>query len=264
MQNIQKIQTKLFKIGVFCFPLILILLLQNLSSDKQHALWLNFLSASATVLGALPLLFFKEIPQKFFHSFLGFSAGMMLSASLFSLLIPALEQSLHSPILLGFLVFSFYLGVKIMQKIDLFLPHAHVENLPHHANLFLVVWAIFIHNLPEGFAVASAQNQSITWGIALQNIPEGAIVASALLSLGKSKTKAVFWALISGLAECVGGVLGIVLLGWHQTLLPFSLSAAAGAMLWVVFHEMLPVCYANHKLGLVFGIFLMAILSLFL
>ena len=141
-------------------------------------------------------------------------------------------------------------GMRLMQQMDRRFPHAHVENVEANAALpqvELVVAAIALHNLPEGLAVgvaaAAGADHGMSLGIALQNIPEGWIVASAMLALGAPPVRAALMALATGLVEPVGGLFGVMASTLAGAALPLALAAAAGAMLWVVVHEVLPSAY---------------------
>jgi len=216
----------------------------------------SLLAGLATGLGAIPVLFLRRPQQGLMAPMLGLAGGMMLAASFFSLLVPAVQTVAASaaPAALGLLTaIAFIAGTQLMQQMDRRFPHAHVERLDE-ANaaprLGLVVAAIALHNLPEGLAVgvaaAAGADHGMTIGIALQNIPEGWIVASALLALGASPTRAATIALATGLVEPVGGLLGVIATSIAGAALPLALAAAAGAMLWVVGHELVP---ASHKPG---------------
>ena len=144
-------------------------------------------------------------------------------------------------------------GVGAMQTLDRRLPHEHVEAVESSGmqpNVALVVAAIAIHNVPEGLAVgvaaAAGADHGMSLGIAIQNVPEGWIVASAMLALGAAPLRAALIALGTGLVEPVGGLFGVIASTVAGAALPLALAAAAGAMLWVVSHEMIP---ASHKPG---------------
>jgi len=216
----------------------------------------SLLAGLATGLGALPILFLRRPSARLMAPMLGLAGGMMLAASLFSLLVPAVQTVAASPApwLLGSVTAAAFLaGVAMMQRMDRRLPHAHVEDLeasgmqPH---VGLVVAAIALHNVPEGLAVgvaaASGADHGMTLGIALQNIPEGWIVASAMLALGAAPIRAALIALGTGLVEPVGGLFGVLASTLAGATLPLALAAAAGAMLWVVSHELIP---ASHRPG---------------
>jgi ZIP family zinc transporter len=187
---------------------------------------------------------------------LGLAGGMMLAASLFSLLVPAVQTVAASaaPWSLGLATAAALLaGVAAMHGLDRRLPHEHVETVESgglQPNVALVVAAIAIHNVPEGLAVgvaaAAGADHGMSLGIALQNIPEGWIVASAMLALGAAPLRAALIALGTGLVEPVGGLFGVIASTVAGAALPMALAAAAGAMLWVVSHEMIP---ASHQAG---------------
>lgn len=239
----------------------------------------SLIAGSATGLGTIPLLFCRKISDKNMPFLLGIAGGMMLAASLFSLLVPAVESvtelaknnSFFDSILIAIpTALALIFGAFSMQILDKITPHEHVEHKHADKNLMLVVAAIALHNVPEGLAVGmsvtSGFDKGMTVGIAIQNIPEGWIVASALLAMGVSVWKSAFLALLSGLVEPVGGVIGVILGGMAGTALPVVLSAAAGAMLWVVSHELIPT---SHKqgfetigtVGFMLGISLMTLLT---
>jgi len=216
----------------------------------------SLLAGLATGLGALPILFLRRPSEKLMAPMLGLAGGMMLAASLFSLLVPAVQAVAASaaPRTLGLITaLAFLAGTRLMQQMDRRLPHAHVEAIGSHQampRVGLVVAAIALHNVPEGLAVgvaaASDADHGMTLGIALQNIPEGWIVASAMLALGAAPLRAALIALGTGLVEPLGGLFGVIASTLAGGALPLALAAAAGAMLWVVSHELIP---ASHQPG---------------
>jgi len=207
---------------------------------------------------------------------LGLAGGMMLAASLFSLLVPAVQHvaASEAPWLLGLSTgLAFLAGTRLMQQMDRSMPHAHVETVEAGSplpNVALVVAAIALHNIPEGLAVgvsaAAGADHGMTLGIAIQNVPEGWIVASAMIVLGAAPLRAALIALGTGLVEPVGGLFGVIASTLAGSTLPLALAAAAGAMLWVVSHELIP---ASHKpgreaagaLGLASGFAVMTVLA---
>lgn len=221
-----------------------------------NGLQASLLAGLATGLGAIPVLFLRRPQPALMAPMLGLAGGMMLAASFFSLLVPAVQTVAAStaPTALGLLTaIAFITGAQLMQQMDRRFPHAHVERLDEAdatPRLGLVVAAIALHNLPEGLAVgvaaAAGADHGMALGIALQNIPEGWIVASALLALGTTPLRAAGIALATGLVEPVGGLFGVIATSIAGATLPLALAAAAGAMLWVVGHELLP---ASHKPG---------------
>ena len=222
----------------------------------REGLLASLLAGLATGLGALPLFLLRRPAPDAQAPLLGLAGGMMLAASLFSLLLPAIALVAGSaaPGFLGLLTaLALLAGAGTMQAIDGRTRHVHVERITMQdaaPRLGLIVAAIALHNVPEGLAVgiaaASGGGQAMTLGIALQNIPEGWIVASAMLALGAAPLRAALIALGTGLVEPVGGLFGVIASTVAGAALPLALAAAAGAMLWVVSHEMIP---ASHKPG---------------
>lgn len=238
---------------------------------------------AATALGALPALGLRSIPQRIEDSLLGMAAGMMLAASAFSLLLPGLAAG--SEILGGKLagaavvVVGMGLGVLLMLGLDEFTPHEHEKNGPYGAGyervsrIWLFVFAIALHNLPEGMAIGVSFSQAdmavglpLTTAIALQDIPEGLAVALALRSAGFSPLLSVLVAAGSGLLEPLGALIGVGLASGLAVAYPIGLGLAAGAMIFVVSHEVIPETHRNgHQtpatLGLVAGFALMMVLD---
>lgn len=214
----------------------------------------SLLAGLATGLGAIPVLFLRRPQATLMAPMLGLAGGMMLAASLFSLLVPAVQAVAASAAVLPLalmMALALLTGAAAMQHLDRQMPHAHVEQVEAGAatqpQIGLVVAAIALHNLPEGLAVgvaaAAGADHGMSLGIALQNIPEGWIVASAMLALGASPVRAALMALATGLVEPVGGLFGVMASTLAGAALPLALAAAAGAMLWVVSHEVLPSAY---------------------
>jgi ZIP family zinc transporter len=214
-----------------------------------------------TALGASLVFFFKNVHQKLLDAMLGFAAGVMMAASFWSLLAPAIELSEGKaypawlPALVGFLSGGVFLRV-----IDQFLPHLHVglvkaEGLPTRwRRSVLLVLAITLHNIPEGLAVGVAFGAvahglpaaslgaavALAIGIGLQNFPEGTAVAVPLRREGMSRRRAFWYGQMSGAVEPVAGVVGALAVMSMQSILPFALAFAAGAMIYVVVEELIP------------------------
>lgn len=216
----------------------------------------------ATVLGAAMVFFFREdlkpATQKIF---LGFAAGVMVAASVWSLLIPSMEmaeemgQSPALPVGGGFL-----LGGAFLMVLDRLTPHLHIgssdpEGLPAHlSRTTMIVLAVTLHNIPEGMAVGvvyagylsgtaqitAAGALALSLGIAIQNFPEGAIISMPLRAEGMSKGRAFWGGVLSGVVEPIGAVLTILAASVIVPALPYLLSFAAGAMLYVVVEELIP------------------------
>ncbi|WP_206099429.1 ZIP family metal transporter [Rheinheimera riviphila] len=237
----------------------------------------------ATSAGALPALWLKQLSQRAEDGLLGFAAGMMLAASAFSLILPGLaaaELQLGSAMSGSFLVAAaLALGVLLMLGLDTFIPHEHDKTGPcgpgHQQcpRLWLFVFAIAIHNLPEGMAIGVgfamndlAVGMPLASAIAIQDIPEGLAVALALIRIGMPAWRAVLIAAASGLLEPIGAVIGVGLSGGGALAYPIGLGAAAGAMLFVVSHEVIPETHRHgHQttatIGLMTGFILMMVLD---
>lgn len=238
---------------------------------------------AATALGALPALMLRGLPQRLEDSLLGFAAGMMLAASAFSLLLPGIEAGTeilgHKGLAAGVVVIGMALGVLLMLGLDEFTPHEHDKTGPcgpgHErcGRVWLFVFAIALHNLPEGMAIGVSFAQGdltvglpLTTAIALQDIPEGLAVALAMKAAGFRASLAVGVAILSGLLEPVGALLGVGLASGFAVAYPIGLGLAAGAMIFVVSHEVIPETHRNgHQtpatIGLMAGFALMMVLD---
>jgi ZIP family zinc transporter len=211
------------------------------------ALEATAVTAFATALGALPVLALVRIGASTQQALLGFGGGVMLAAAILSLLLPAFEAastlSGSSPGAVALVASGLVVGAFALKSLDRALPHQHLGGAERKSAL-LVALAIALHNLPEGLAVgvaaAGGEGASVTAAIALQNVPEGLVVAAALASLGVSRLIAVAAAIATGLIEPVGGAVGALVANASETATPWALSAAAGAMLFVVAHEIVP------------------------
>lgn len=238
---------------------ILLLDAANASSAVRAALAATLFTACATGAGALPVLVIRRIPDSGRDALLGFGAGVMLAASLFSLLVPALAsgaETTGSPGAGALLVAAgLILGALALMAADQWLPHEHfIKGREGTANtqargLWLFVMAITLHNIPEGLAVGVTQGSNgsaaLTLGIAVQNMPEGLIVAVALMTLGISRRKATALAFATGMAEPLGGLVGASAISHAAAMLPWGLAFAAGAMLFVISHEIIPETHRN-------------------
>lgn len=198
-----------------------------------------------TALGALPTLFLKRTSEKLTCAANGFAGGVMVAASIWSLIIPSIELGgRFGALAAGSGVF---LGAFIMLAVE-WLFERRSEN---NDNPFKTVAAITIHNIPEGFAVGIAfagalrgglslgAALALSAGIAVQNVPEGAIVSMPLAASGMKKSRAVTTGIMTGVFELLGAIAALVLTGAVSRLLPVSLAFGAGAMLWVVGGELL-------------------------
>lgn len=216
-----------------------------------------------TALGAGVVFFFKSIDRRVLNTMLGFAAGVMIAASFWSLLAPAIEMSedLGVPTWIPAVV-GFLLGGGFLRLIDRILPHLHLGNKIEEAEgiktswrrSVLLIMAITLHNFPEGLAVGvafgavAAGLQSATLagaialaiGIGIQNFPEGAAVSVPLRREGLSRFKCFWYGQLSGIVEPIAGVLGAAAVLLMRSILPYALSFAAGAMIFVVVEELIP------------------------
>lgn len=253
------------------------------SMALSYALPAGLIGFAATALGAIPILFIKSLPTKLEDSMLGFAAGMMLAASAFSLIIPGIEagNAIFDNKFLGagLVVIGIGLGVFLMLGLDQFTPHEHHQTGPCGAGyercgkVMLFVMAIALHNLPEGMAMGvsmSAGDLSVgiplSMAIAIQDIPEGLAVAMSLRSAGIKPKLALLIAIASGLLEPIGALLGVSIASGMAWAYPVGLGLSAGAMLFVVSHEVIPETHRNgHQttatIGLMIGFSLMMILD---
>jgi ZIP family zinc transporter len=272
---------------VISFIFISVLVLKSAFGEVQlyskYALIGGSAGFLATALGALPALFIKEIPRKLSDAMLGFAAGMMLAATAFSLLLPGIEAGTNfsgSAFLGGIIVvLGMTIGVVMMLGLDGFVPHEHLDSGPCGAGheqcsrAWLFVFAIALHNFPEGMAIGVGYAQGdlsvgipLTTAIALQNIPEGLAVAVTLRASGFKPTFSVLIAAATGILEPLGALLGVSLAGGYVIAYPISLGLAGGAMLFVVSHEVIPETHGNGNktlatIGLMVGFALMMILD---
>lgn len=224
---------------------------------------------AATALGAAGVFFARDLDRRVLDTALGFAAGVMLAASCFSLLLPALELAEGGPVphwlpaAVGFVA-----GGAFLWALDHALPHLHLGSPTEAAEgprsklsrSTLLVIALTLHNLPEGIAVgvafgaveangsfgaSVASAAALTFGIALQDIPEGLALALPLRREGMSRARAFVWGQLSGAVEPVGALLGAIAVALSNAVLPYALGFAAGAMVFVVIEELIPEAQAH-------------------
>lgn len=243
----------------------------------------SFLAGAMTAVGAVPVLFGKKVSVKVQDTLLGFAAGVMLAASFFSLIFPAIAiaEDLYGGVTAAaaVAVTGFIVGVSVIALANEWIPHRHfVQGLqgPSGAGtlkVWLFVAAITIHNFPEGIAVGvgfaggdTASATALAVGIGLQNAPEGLAVAVALLAEGYGRVPSFLVAAATALVEPVGGFLGVGAVSLFHPLLPWALTFAAGAMIYVISHEIIPETHTRGyqkqaTAGLTLGLALMMFLD---
>jgi ZIP family zinc transporter len=253
------------------------------TARMQGALLGGGMAALATALGTLPILFSQNFSQRTYDSFLGFGAGVMLAAASFSLVVPAIVASkeqgasamtaslmVGGGILLGSLLILLLARVPTHNLLD---GAGSAEQQSSLRRAWLFVAAVALHNVPEGLAIGVAyagidvaQANSLATGVSIQDVPEGLVVALALRTVGYGKFASIGLGIASGLVEPVAAVFGVMLIGISATLLPWGLAMAAGAMLFVICHEIIPESQKNGfgrsaMMSLVLGFIVMMVLD---
>ncbi len=242
----------------------------------------GFVAAAATAAGAIPALIGRSMTQRTADTMLGFAAGVMLSASYFSLILPGIDvaETMFGSLWIAAMVAAvgIALGAGFVAWLNAVLPHEHFltgregGDAAALARIWLFVLAITIHNFPEGLSIGvafgadRANGLSVMTGISLQDIPEGLAVAVALVGQGYTRRRAFLVTMATGLVEPVGALLGATAVSVSSALLPWGLTFAAGAMLYIISHEILPETHRNgHQnratAGLIFGLILMMFLD---
>lgn len=240
----------------------------------------SLIAGLAAGIGALPVLALRTISDRQQDVMLGFSAGVMLGATAFSLLLPGIEraEALYGSTLAAILIVSAgtLLGAAGLWGVHRLLPHEHLVKGAEHVRpgtqvkrIWLFIIAITLHNFPEGLAVGVGfgggdvgNGLVLTLGIFLQNLPEGLVVALSVLALGYGAPAAVGVALATGAVESIGGVFGAGMVSLVEPALPWGLALAGGAMLFVVSNEIIPETHRKGHdtpatFGLTFGFVLM-------
>lgn len=224
----------------------------------------SLLAGLATAVGALPILLIRKITDRIQGILLGLGGGVMLAATSFSLIIPgtnaAVDQGYTTFAAASIMVAGMTIGAVFLELVHRFLPHEHFfkgkesDHQSQLARIWLFIFAITLHNFPEGLAVGVgfgsgniSDGLTLATGIGLQNMPEGLVVAVALLSQGYSMAYSLGVSLLTGLVEPIGGLIGISVVVIAQFLLPWGMAFAAGAMLFVISDEIIP---ESHRQGL--------------
>ena len=212
----------------------------------------------ATVIGAAVGFLFKKISHQFSDIVLSFAAGVMLAAAVLGLILPSLEYGGRFGLLIT--VAGIFKGALCLNVIDKIVPHLHKmvgADIETHrdtnlSRVLLFVTAIAIHNLPEGIAAGvgfgagnTAQALIIAGGIALQNIPEGMVIIGPMLAAGVKPGKTFFIAMLTGLIEVIGTLIGYFAVSIASAILPFALAFAGGTMLYVISDEMIPETHTH-------------------
>ena len=212
----------------------------------------------ATIIGSLIGFVFKKVSHKFADIVLSFAAGVMLAAAVLGLILPSLDYGGKYGILIT--VAGIFAGALCLNLIDKLVPHLHklvgadseTHNNANLSKVLLFVTAIAIHNLPEGIAAGVgfgsgdvSQALIIAGGIALQNIPEGMVIIGPMLAAGVTPARTFVCAMITGLVEVVGTLIGYFAVSMASAILPFALAFAGGTMLYVISDEMIPETHAH-------------------
>ena len=213
----------------------------------------------ATVFGSVMGFLFKKISHRFSDIVLAFAAGVMLAAAVLGLILPSVDYGRKWGLLIT--VAGIFAGAVCLNLIDRLVPHLHkmvgadLEDHQGNANIskvLLFVTAIAIHNLPEGIAAGvsfgsgnTSEAMLIAGGIALQNVPEGMVIIAPMLSAGVSPKRTFLCALVTGLVEVVGTLIGYFAVSIASAVLPFALAFAGGTMLYVISDEMIPETHAH-------------------
>jgi len=227
----------------------------------MNLVWITALGVGgASVIGGLFGFCFRKITHQFSDIILSFAAGVMLAAAVIGLILPSLEYGGKFPLPVS--IAGVFCGALTVNLIDKLVPHLHrlagvdTETHPHQQEtlnrVLLFVIAIAIHNLPEGIAAGvgfgtgkTMEALTIAAGIALQNIPEGMVIIAPMLSAGISPARTFSVALITGLVEVIGTLLGYFAVSLSAAVLPFALAFAGGTMLYVISDEMIPETHSH-------------------
>ena len=222
----------------------------------------------ATVIGAIIGFIFKKVSHSFSDIVLSFAAGVMLAAAVLGLIIPSLDYGGKYGIIIT--VAGIFAGAVCLNVIDKLVPHLHKlagtdtesHNNQNLSKVLLFVTAIAIHNLPEGIAAGvgfgsgdTSQALIIAGGIALQNIPEGMVIIGPMLAAGVKPRRTLIIAMLTGVVEIVGTLIGYFAVSIASAILPFALAFAGGTMLYVISDEMIPETHAHgHERGATYAL----------
>lgn len=243
----------------------------------------GLMAAVATALGTLPVWFSQRLSERVLDSLFGFGAGVMLAAVSFSLIVPGIEVARTTgsgPWGAGAIAGGgILLGAAVLLLVERAVPHEHFikgvegQRAQTLRRSWLFVFAIVLHNIPEGLAIGvayagshTANASTLATGIAIQDIPEGLVVSVALIAAGYGRAVAIAIGMLSGIVEPMAAVLAAMVVGVSEQLLPWGLAFAAGAMLFVISHEIIPESHrkgheAFATAGLMLGFVLMLLLD---
>lgn len=269
--------------GVTVLGVFIADMLGGTTARVQAAAVAGLIAAAATALGTLPVLFAQRFSQRSYDGMLGFGGGVMLGATAFSLIVPALAASRAggaSPMASSLTVGAGIIGGAVLiLLLDRMVSH-NTGKLAHrqagsdslkHAWMFVA--AVALHNVPEGLAIGVAYAgpsiegaQTLATAIALQDVPEGLVVALALRTVGYGRLTSAAMGAASGLVEPLAAIAGVVMISLATELLPLGLALAAGAMLFVIVHNVIPESHKNghatlSSIALICGFTLMTILD---
>jgi ZIP family zinc transporter len=253
---------KLVLVGSLTFLLSVMLTLVYFFVDRIIAIGSlsSILAGLATGVGALPVLFYKQITHKTLNTMLGAAAGVMLAATAFSLIVPGIQVG--NQLWPGYGVYVVAAGIMVgagfLVLADQWLPYEKYlqpgESFDSLRKVWLFIAAVSLHNLPEGGAVGVSfgagdwhNGVALATAVALQNIPEGLAVAMPLVALGYRREQAVLIATLTGLIEPIGGVLGVIMASAFLPLMPIGMAFAAGAMLFVISDDIIPETQSRGK-----------------
>ncbi|OMF63716.1 ZIP family metal transporter [Paenibacillus sp. FSL R5-0766] len=229
----------------------------------------SFISAMSTGLGAVPILFMRRISHRLRDILLAYAAGIMTSASVYNLIPEALGQSN-----LFVLAFGILLGSLVLLVLEMKIPHVDLENpekMPFkiETKAFMIIAAITMHNLPEGLSVGVSYASSdeslgnlIAFSIGLQNAPEGFLVALFLVNQNIGRFKALGIATLTGAVEIITAMIGYTLSSLVAGLVPYGLAFAAGAMMFIVYKELIPESHGDGNARVATMSFLLGLITM--
>ena len=213
-------------------------------------IWPIVISSLCTSIGAIPVLFIKNVSHKGKDVMLAYTAGIMVAASAYGLIPSAIKLSNITILIIGILI-----GTLVLTLLESLIPHTDLDNSKvdsGNSNLILFITAMSIHNFPEGLSVGISYGSHhlelgplVSFAIGLQNIPEGFLIALFLVTQHVSRFKAIFFTTITGLIELCAGILGVLFGKFFEFVIPYGLAFAAGSMLFVVYKELIPESHGD-------------------